>query len=90
MYAALLRFRAWGCGPSPARRSLFGKYGAEAKVVGQVQKRFHVMLVGPHLGLAPTPYGVTIGLQTGAISDHDRPDSSWNRFSRFGKSAGTT
>ena len=51
-----------GPGAAAPRRhavSLLGQLVAEAKVVGQVQKRFHVMLVGPHLGLALTPNGVT-------------------------------
>ena len=30
----------------------------QAQVVGQVQKRFQVMLAGPHPGLPPTPYRV--------------------------------
>ena len=63
MYAAPLRFRACSPSPSLARRSLFGEWVAESKVVGQVQKRFRVMLVGPHPGLPPTPYGVVAGPQ---------------------------
>ena len=63
MCAARLRFRACDYSPSLARPSLLGEYRAEAKTVRQGQKRFRVMLVGPHPGLPSTPYGVAVGPQ---------------------------
>ena len=46
--------RIWPCGHAAS----LGEQVAQAQVVGQIQKRFQVMLAGPHPGLPPTPYRV--------------------------------
>ena len=65
-----------------------GEQVAQARVLSQLQQRRHVPRAGPRPLVPPAPHGPGPVSRRRLGSAHGRPDSSWKRTSRCGKSSG--